>query len=52
MDMGSAGPFKHAGNQDFVMMQQRPADRAAPVPSPVKAIQTAPDIHHPVLSGK
>jgi hypothetical protein len=50
MNMGAAGTFKHPGNEDFFIPKAGAADRANPVPFAVKAVNTAPYMHEPILS--
>jgi hypothetical protein len=53
MYMGlSVGPFKNAGDEDFIFMQLNPADRADSGPISVDAIGTAFNVHEPVFAGK
>jgi 16S rRNA (cytidine1402-2'-O)-methyltransferase len=52
MDMGTAGPVKDAGDENFVFPETGSADRAAPGPAFPKAIGAALDMHQPVLAGK
>jgi hypothetical protein len=50
MDMGTAGFVKEPGKKDLVLGKFRPADRANPGPVSLEAINTAGDVHHPVIS--
>jgi hypothetical protein len=51
MDMGTAaGPFEHAGYQDFIVFQDSAADRADPGPIAVEAVDAASYVHEPVLA--
>jgi hypothetical protein len=46
--MGTAGFFKHPGNQEFPGFKGDPADRTGPGPIPFKAIGASGDMHKPV----
>jgi hypothetical protein len=48
MDMGTAGFFKHPGNEDFMLLQDMSADRTGPFPVPFQAVGAARDMHKPV----
>jgi hypothetical protein len=48
MNMGPAGFVKQPGNEVFVVVQDRPADRTYPGPVPFQAIGAACNIHKPV----
>jgi hypothetical protein len=50
MDMGTAGFVKKPGKKDLVLGKFRPTDRTNSGPIPLEAINTAGDVHHPVLS--
>jgi hypothetical protein len=52
MHMGASGAVKHAAHKEFIVPEEAPADRADPGPVPIKTIDTAPDVHEPVLAGK
>jgi hypothetical protein len=53
MDMGTAGPLKDTGNENFIFPEAGFADRANPGPAFFpKTIGTALDMHKPVLAGK
>jgi hypothetical protein len=45
MNMGPTGFFKQPGNEVFIVVQNRPADRAYPGPIPFQAIRAARNIH-------
>jgi hypothetical protein len=46
--MRTAGFFKHPGYEDFIEPKGSPANRTAPRPVALKAINTAVDMHKPV----
>jgi hypothetical protein len=51
MDVGAAAaPLEHTGQEDFVIPQRGPADRAASAAVPLKAVHAAPYVHEPVLA--
>jgi hypothetical protein len=55
MDMGPPGLIKHPGDKVFILIENRPTNRADSVPVPRKAIGTSGNIHEPVgcsLGGK
>jgi hypothetical protein len=50
MNMGSpAGPFENTGDEDLVVFEMYPADRADPRPAASKAVHTASQMHKPVF---
>jgi hypothetical protein len=52
MDMGTSGPVKDAGDENFIFPEAGSADRTNPGPALPEAIGTAFDMHKPVLPGK
>jgi 16S rRNA (cytidine1402-2'-O)-methyltransferase len=52
MDMGTSGPVKDAGDENFILPEAGSADRADPGPAFPKAVGAALDMHKPVLPGK
>jgi hypothetical protein len=48
--MGTAGFVKEPGKKDLVPGDYGPADRTDPDPIPFETINTADNMHHPVLS--
>jgi hypothetical protein len=50
MNMGSpAGPFKNTGDEDFIIVKARSADRADTRAAAFEAVYAAPQMHKPVL---
>jgi hypothetical protein len=48
MNMGTAGFFKHPGNEDLMLLQDMSADRAGPLPVSLQTVGAARDVHKPV----
>ena len=46
----TAGAFKKAGDEDLILMENNSADRTYAVPVSVEAVNTASDMHEPVLA--